>query len=262
MDESDVRLRDVLARLEKLERENRRLKRIGSLAALIAVSLLSMGQAKSDRIIEAQKFVLKDGTGRIGGELSMGRAGATLTLNAPNGSPIPAVSLIGSGVPSLHLTAGAKSIDMTASEDRVMLGLYGEHSGRYGGIRAGLSIVNDIPALSLYDKDQRERVTVEANESAPSLILRDTRENEIVRVGFDPLSSSPTVSLMEEGGTVAASLSLNDDGPNLWLWDKERYSAILGSTGLVTPRTGEAHQTSAASLVLFDKDKNVIWKAP
>jgi hypothetical protein len=31
---------------------------------------------------------------------------------------------------------------------------------------------------------------------------------------------------------------------------------------MVTPRTGETHKTSAASLVLFDKDKNVIWKAP
>jgi hypothetical protein len=44
--------------------------------------------------------------------------------------------------------------------------------------------------------------------------------------------------------------------------DAEGFAATLGATDLVTPRTGEKHKTSAASLVLFDKDKNVIWKAP
>jgi hypothetical protein len=44
--------------------------------------------------------------------------------------------------------------------------------------------------------------------------------------------------------------------------DNEGYEAILGVSALQTPKTGEKHRTSAASLVLFDKDKNVIWKAP
>jgi hypothetical protein len=44
--------------------------------------------------------------------------------------------------------------------------------------------------------------------------------------------------------------------------DEQGFSVILGATQLVTPRTGENHATSAASLVLLDKDKNVIWKAP
>jgi hypothetical protein len=44
--------------------------------------------------------------------------------------------------------------------------------------------------------------------------------------------------------------------------DKEGFSANLGRVGLQTIATGETHKTSAASLILFDKDKNVIWKAP
>ncbi len=47
------------------------------------------------------------------------------------------------------------------------------------------------------------------------------------------------------------------------LSDDDGYEAALGvEKNLVTPRTGETHKTSAASLLLFDRDKNVIWKAP
>jgi len=41
-----------------------------------------------------------------------------------------------------------------------------------------------------------------------------------------------------------------------------KLQAIVGTADLVTPRSGAIHRTSAASLVLFDEEKNVIWKAP
>jgi hypothetical protein len=44
--------------------------------------------------------------------------------------------------------------------------------------------------------------------------------------------------------------------------DAQGFSAILGENIMVTPRTGEEHKTSAASLILFDKERNVLWKAP
>jgi hypothetical protein len=49
---------------------------------------------------------------------------------------------------------------------------------------------------------------------------------------------------------------------NLSLSDADGFSATLGSSNLVSPRTGETQKTSAASLVMFGKNKNVIWKAP
>ncbi len=42
---------------------------------------------------------------------------------------------------------------------------------------------------------------------------------------------------------------------------KEGFQTVLGGTDLETPRTGETHKTSAASVVLFDKDKIVLWQA-
>jgi hypothetical protein len=46
------------------------------------------------------------------------------------------------------------------------------------------------------------------------------------------------------------------------LFDEQGYEATLGRRALATPRTGETQMRSAASLVMFDKKKNVIWKAP
>jgi hypothetical protein len=46
------------------------------------------------------------------------------------------------------------------------------------------------------------------------------------------------------------------------LVDEQGFEAHLGRSALTTPQTGGTETTSAASLVLFDKDKKVIWKAP
>ena len=46
------------------------------------------------------------------------------------------------------------------------------------------------------------------------------------------------------------------------LADAEGFSLVLGTTELETPLTGETHKSSAASLVMIDKNEKVIWRAP
>ncbi len=46
------------------------------------------------------------------------------------------------------------------------------------------------------------------------------------------------------------------------LWTLMLFQTIIGNIDLVTPHTGETSRTSAASVVLFDKDTDVLWKAP
>jgi len=58
------------------------------------------------------------------------------------------------------------------------------------------------------------------------------------------------------------TISVLSEGPSLSLIDKQGFEAALGVWGTLTPRTGETHQTSAASLILFDRDKKVLWSAP
>ena len=52
------------------------------------------------------------------------------------------------------------------------------------------------------------------------------------------------------------------DATNLELHDRQGFIAIIGNAALATPRTGETRKTSAASVILFDKDEKVLWKAP
>src|ERR1700688_3589416 len=92
----------ILSRIERLETKNRRLKR-GALACLVAgASCGLMGQTQRKparppastpaptftmpRNIEAESFVLKDGSGRVRAELSMGGTGPSLKLHDQSGT--------------------------------------------------------------------------------------------------------------------------------------------------------------------------------
>lgn len=68
---------NVTARLEKLERENRRLKQVGAVALVLVASVLLMGQAKQSRTIEAERIRLLDSHGR-----------ARLTIGTPGSSGV------------------------------------------------------------------------------------------------------------------------------------------------------------------------------
>jgi hypothetical protein len=69
-------------------------------------------------------------------------------------------------------------------------------------------------------------------------------------------------SLFVSFGRNAVSLTSDKDGPAVSIGDDRGFSTSIGSINLITGATGETRRTSAASLVFFDKAKNVIWKAP
>jgi hypothetical protein len=63
-----MELEAVVERVERLERENRLIKRIGGLVLLVVAALVFLGQARqSAPVVEAQRFLIRDpntGTGR------------------------------------------------------------------------------------------------------------------------------------------------------------------------------------------------------
>ncbi len=97
----------LACRLERMERENRRLKRVGVavLAALAAVVLMAQANPpKVAKVIEAERFVLQDAAGKVRGELSVlpgGQAG--LGLYDQNANLRAMLSLWRDGRPSLEL---------------------------------------------------------------------------------------------------------------------------------------------------------------
>ncbi|MHC4860297.1 MAG: hypothetical protein ACYTDY_09435 [Planctomycetota bacterium] len=74
---------DLADRLTRLERENRRLKRIGGVVLLGIVAVVAMGQAKRPEVHEvlaAKQFILKDGDGNDRAMLYLQAEAAVLGL--------------------------------------------------------------------------------------------------------------------------------------------------------------------------------------
>ena len=170
----------ILARIEKLERQNRRLKQ-GSLvcaAAIVAVALASglLGQTqhKSTRRkpaaapapaapvvpekIEAKSFVLEDSSGHARAELSMGGTGPSLRLLDQSGSALVAISL---------------------------------NDGTPGG-----------PMLLLSDPDHRASLALSVQQGAGSQLSLTGDQNAMVHVGVT--KDGTTLELFDRDGSSAS----------------------------------------------------------
>lgn len=196
MASEEANVQALVVRLAKLEKQNRRMKQTGVAVLVVGASLAFMGQASKPKTVEANEFVLRDGSGIVRARLWVDEQTAATQLR-----------------------------------------LFDEH-GKDGVFLSSSSALGG--AISLRDSNgAAQTVLTPLGVSVP-----DVTTDKLSVVGND--------------GKPRSILSM--DG--LYVGDDQGFSAQLGVSGLVTPRTGEMHRTSAASLVLFDKKKNVIWKAP
>lgn len=139
------------------------------------------------------------------------------------------------------------------------------------GVPAGAAIgYPAAPQLVLIDEKGKERVQLNGDRFMGGLSLYDQQER--ARGQFlesDGFGLGATLMMLDEQGQLQTRmkngevLAMNKiETKHVDTFDADGYQAILGTADLVIPRTGESHKTSAASLVMFDKNKNVIWKAP
>jgi hypothetical protein len=138
-----------------------------------------------------------------------------------------------------------------------------------GSIRATLSMMPPSPTsttMTIPGIDHPVPVTVSPTptlalygDKGETKVMLDTRniafENSEGKLGGQLGDGMLTLGGEKDSFAVLSPYNLN-------LQDQDGFLATLGVTSLVTPRTGESHKTSAASLVLFDNRRNVIWKAP
>jgi hypothetical protein len=94
MDSHTSDLQSLASRVERLEGQNRFLKRAGLALLLLPVALIIMGQARPPRTIEAEDFILKDATGIRRAELkTMGGPAGLFFFDSKGDSS----SLVGDG---------------------------------------------------------------------------------------------------------------------------------------------------------------------
>jgi len=226
----------VLERLEKLERQNRRLKQRGVLVILALGALVVMGQAPRSRIVKAEQFVLQD---------SQGRARVTIGTPASSGG-------------AFHLSPDEPAIWITdeTGQDRAILTSDGL---RFANEKGKPLATYSARALSFYGTKGKEEASLGEDTHGPSLTLMG-------KEGVTFLGITPESLEIWHNDKVRAQLEAgspdNSEGPHLIVRDATGFESILGVAGLETPDTGESHTTSAASLVMLGKDGKVIWRAP
>jgi len=203
---------DVNARLKKLEKENRRIKKMGIVTVVFASVLFISGQARTNKIVEANEFILKDGNGK---------ARARLSMFAPFRDP-----------------------DSAASAENTLM-------------------QKDIPNLSCYDAEGHPRIFIAAFQEESRIYLSDSQQtmHSAMWAGSEATSGAGA-SITGPGELFRVTLDTFIEGPQLVLEDKGGYSTVIGRTELVVPRTGNKEQTPAASVVLFDNGRKVLWAAP
>jgi len=217
-----TKLQNVLERLERIEHQNRNLKRSWAAAVFGVLALILMGQAmpnKVPEVIEAQKFVLRD---------SQGRGRATLGFT-PDNSP----ALI------LNQTDGTIGTTLKAGpQGRSMLSLY----DRGGNPRALLSVDTDgSTGLTFGDAAGKARAGLAVtSEKSAGLILYGSGEKPLALVGLTK-DASPAIIFTDEHGK-----------PNVVIANTE---AQAGLTGLINKKAD-------FSMSIMDKAGKVVWSAP
>ena|SRR5690348_5571164 len=187
-------------RIERLEKENLRFKKI-AVAALAGVALLIvMGQTPARKTVEANEFVVKDAHGSVRIRLGVDPKNDSAVLWMQTAKGDEAASLSDSG--------------MLLQQDGVVRTIIGDS------------------AVTLANSQGQPNVRLTAADDAE----RD---------------------LFIEGNTGYLSYL---PGQALEITDSDGYSAAIGSTE-IRGANGATH-SNAASLVLTDPDKKVLWKAP
>jgi hypothetical protein len=177
----DAQMENILVRLQRLERESRRWKMMGTLAVLCLVVVLLAGAAKSARPealgeVRAKQFVLVDARGAVLARFGALHHGAL------------GLGLYDAGNKSRALLAidpeGASSLSLISRDGKSSLLLKADAAGTAGlrlfdrqwKTRASLSTWPDgSPFLQLADRDGRERALLGYSEFVP------TSSGEIIR---------------------------------------------------------------------------------
>lgn len=277
----------VLERLARLERQNDRLKRIGAAVLVGAAALLLMAQKSQTKVVEANEFVLRDNSGRVR---------ASLSVDSLLGDALSSAQLVLfdiKGRRRVVLASGSVLPDsgtallLADSQGRTRLRISAEDS--LGGT---LDMLNEkqAPVTTLTTSSAKLPMVTADSVITPNLLLARDINNVggILTVGADNTGGIALLSggyrdMLDLQPSFARFSKLNGSIPgpanivtlvqqatvkaaflpdSLFVSDDQGFSADLGVQDLVTPRTGETQKTSAASLILFDKNKSVIWKTP
>jgi len=131
-----------------------------------------------------------------------------------------------------------------------------------GHVRAELGLTGSTPSLKFKDESGSALVTLALNSDAPGgplLLLSDPQHHASVALSVLE-HAGPQLSLTGERADIQLHMAVAPDGTILELSDKDGFTTSIGNG--VVPKNGQAKQTSAASIVLYGKQRKVLWSVP
>jgi hypothetical protein len=128
-----------------------------------------------------------------------------------------------------------------------------------GNVRGWFGVYATGSELTLGNMSKQPRMTLMASDDASDLHFFGTHNGGMtLGVNF----GDPTIAMVDADRNGGAEIAFSEAGPVLTLNDRNGFAAVVGATQLKAQPHREAHSTSAASFLLLDKDKKVIWQAP
>jgi hypothetical protein len=114
---SEAAVETLARRLDRLERQNRLLKRAGVVALVVISTAALMGQATTSQVakqVEAEAFIVRDPSGRVVASLgAMPDGGGTLMFFDAKSRPRAMLGVAGDGSPGLTLAGKAGNVGVT-----------------------------------------------------------------------------------------------------------------------------------------------------
>ncbi len=203
-------------RLDRVERENRRLKQVGVVVLAVIAAVMLMGHGaprKVAKVVEAEKFVLRDADGRVRGRLHTkpdGTAGLSLLDKGGTRRIALSVSPKGSGFEVYEKTGPLRALLGLASDGTVGLVLNDKLEKRSIALYAGSDW---LPMLKLLGSKEEVYIELSVLSDGPSLNLRGVRGSGARLVAES--DRLPSLTLSDKGGKVIWSTGA---GMNGWLY--------------------------------------------
>ncbi|MBI3449344.1 MAG: hypothetical protein HY049_10570 [Acidobacteria bacterium] len=248
----------VVSRVERLEKENHRLK----IAAVAGLFLLSCGAMKGQaapagKKLEAEEILLRDAAGIV--RVRMGNE------QSATGVPMPGLFLYdANGKLRGRLGMGkndSSHLDLLDARERATATLAVDGDGR--------------SSLSLYDgKSGSPRLSLDADPDETRFRLFDANGN--MRTALDSKGDdTATLTFLDRGARARGMFTVTADGvPQLSLWGSDSTEVALtvheGGTGVFLYRAKQSRPSAALmvgadgspSLTIADASGKIRWQTP
>ena len=129
----------------------------------------------------------------------------------------------------------------------------------HGNVRGWIGVFGKGSELMLGNDQAQPMMRLLVSSDASDLHFFGS-QNSGMNLGID--SGDPAVSMVSALGNGGAGIAFAKHGPSLTLKDGTGFSTVIGATELESSAGTAVNHHSAASIVLLDKDRKMIWEAP